>query len=457
MKQLGLAIVFLLTLGCISAQNVSKPLPTRMLIIFDFSNSMNANWETSSRIDIAKRLIINAVDSLKKATDVELALRLYGHQTPLRADYQDCKDSKLEVPFSKGNHDDIISKIKYNYPKGTTPIAYSLEQAGADFPTASGYRNVIILVTDGIEACDGDPCAIARALRSKGVSVRPFVIGIGLDLSYLQQLECIGQTFDANNENSFKNTLKVVIDQAVNNTTAQVNLNDVNKKPTETNVSYTIYEQKTGKERYNYVHTINKQGYPDTITLDAVSTYKIVVNTIPQVVKENITLKAGIHNIIEIDAPQGTIALKAKNSKRFTSPLAVIVRKKDEMNTLHVQYMGTNEKYIVGKYDLEILTLPRIYVNDISVTQSAIIPVEIPAPGALKLSSSNPIVGSIMLIEDGKQKFVSNLDPELKSQEFTLQPGKYKLIYRTKKRQRTIYSVEKNFIITSSQIVTINI
>lgn len=418
---------------------------------------MNATWESSSRINIAKKLIINAVDSLKNVPDLEIALRLYGHQTPLRADFQDCKDSKLEVPFAKDNHEQIKSKINFNYPKGTTPIAYSLEQAGADFPECKECNNVIVLITDGIEACDGDPCAIAKALRSKGVSVKPFVIGVGLDLSYLNQLECIGTVFDANNENSFKNTLKVVIDQAVNRTTAQLNLNDIHKKPTETNVSYTIYDQKTGKERYNYVHTMNKFGYPDTISLDAVSTYRIVVNTIPQVIKENITLKPGIHNIIEVDAPQGKLELKVKNAGKYISAIPAIVRKKGEMPTLHVQAIGVTEKYLVGKYDLEILTLPRTYIQNIEIKQSDVYKIEIPSPGVFRLNTSNLGFGTIMLIEDGKQKFVCNTNNEVKQQDIALQPGKYKLIYRGKKSQKTIYTIDKNFTISSNQTTTINL
>lgn len=401
--------------------------------------------------------MLRSVDSLQNIPDIEIALRLYGHQSPLRPDYQDCKDSKLEVPFGKNNHDDIRSKIKYNYAKGTTPIAYSLEQAGADFPMCKECNNVIILITDGIEACDGDPCAIAKALRSKGVSVRPFVIGVGLDLAYLNQLECIGAIFDASNENSFKNTLKVVIDQAVNNTTAQLNLNDIYGKPTETNIAYTIYDQKTGKERYNYEHTINKFGYPDTLALDAVSTYKVVVHTIPEVTKENITLKPGIHNIIEVNTPQGTLDLKIKSNKKYLSNIPTIVRKKGDMKTLHVQYIGQMEKYIVGTYDLEILTLPRIYISNVEIKQSANYPIEILNPGVLRLGTINPGYATIMLLEDGKQKFVCNINSEVKSQDFALQPGKYKIVFRTKSSKKTIYTIDKNFTITSTQTTTLNL
>lgn len=451
-------LIFFAFLSCsVNAQQVSQRPLTRLLFIFDFSNSMNATWETSSRITIAKRLISNAVDSLKNVKDVEIALRLYGHQSPLLPGQQDCKDSKLEVPFGKNNHDDIRFKIGANYPKGTTPIAYSLEQAGGDFPDCKECRNVIVLITDGIEACDGDPCAIARALRSKSISVKPFIIGVGLDLSYLKQLECIGTVFDANNEAAFQNTLKVVIDQAVNNTTAQVNINDIYKKPTETNIAYTIYDQKTNKVRYNYEHTINRFGYPDTIVLDAVTTYKIVVHSIPQVVKENITLKPGVHNIIEIDAPQGTLELKVRNNNRYVTRTPAIVRKKGDMTTLNAQNIGETERYLVGDYDLEILTLPRIYMNKVEIRQSTINRIEIPAPGVLKVNMPGSGYGSIFVVEEGQQKFVCNLNPENKYQEYALQPGNYIVIYRNKKRQRTMYTVEKKFSIISSQSITLTL
>lgn len=453
-------LFFLSLVLCInvSAQQVSsgKQL-TRLLFIFDYSHSMNASWDGSSRISIAKRLITKAIDSLSNVPDLEIALRIYGHQTPLRPDFQDCKDSKLEVPFGKNNHQEIKNKIAYNYPKGTTPIAYSLEQAGGDFPQCKECRNVIILITDGIEACDGDPCAIAKALRSKGVSVKPFIIGVGLDLSYLKQLECIGTVFDAANENSFQNTLKIVIDQAVNNTTAQINLNDITHKPTETNVAYTLYDQKTGKEKYHFMHTMNKYNAPDTVNIDPLSTYRIVVHTIPQVVKENITLKPGVHNIIEVDAPQGFLEIKIKNNPKAFAVIPSIVRLKGEMNTLYVQQINQQEKYLVGNYDLEILTLPRLYINNVSIKQSEVNRVEIPAPGLLRLSYYQNGFASIYVLENGKETFVCNTNAELKAQDIGLLPGKYKIVYRNKKKQKTYYTVEKTFTIQSTQTTSINL
>jgi Ca-activated chloride channel homolog len=185
--------------------------------------------------------------------------------------------------------------------------------------------------------------------------------------------------------------------------------------------------------------------------------YKIVVNTIPQVIKENITLKPGVHNIIEINTPQGSIDLKIKNNSKYVSSIPAIVRKKGDMNTLHVQRVGQTENYIVGMYDIEILTLPRIYINNVDVKQSTVYPIEIMNPGVLKINTANMGYGTIMLLEDGKQKFVCNINSNAKAQEIALQPGNYKLIFRNQKGKKTIYTVDKNFTITSTQTTTLNL
>src|SRR3954467_5765283 len=99
------------------------------------------------------------------------------------------------------------------------------------------------------------------------------------------------------------------------------------------------------------MHTINNKGVPDPIVIDPIGTYRMVVHTIPPVEKKGIELVPGKHNIIAVDAPQGYINIKTTG----TNP-SCIIRKSGESQTLHVQTLNTTEKYIVGKYDLEILT-----------------------------------------------------------------------------------------------------
>ena len=207
--QLYFKLSFLILLSFFSSVNTigqNEDGKIRILFIFDGSNSMNAQWGNSSKITIAKQLMIQTIDSLKMLENVELALRMYGHQTRIVPGKQDCSDTKLEVPFAdaKENHFSIINKIRSLEPKGTTPIARSLEYSADDFPDCENCRNIIILLTDGIEACDEDPCAVAIALKEKKIKLKPFVIGLGLDTSYLSQFQCIGEFLSAEDKESFK-------------------------------------------------------------------------------------------------------------------------------------------------------------------------------------------------------------------------------------------------------------
>lgn len=81
---------------------------TRILFILDASNSMNARWGVQTRIDAAKELLAKTVDDLQDVPNLEIGLRVYGHQSPITATFQDCNDTKLEVPFSENN----FSRVK---------------------------------------------------------------------------------------------------------------------------------------------------------------------------------------------------------------------------------------------------------------------------------------------------------------------------------------------------------
>lgn len=428
-----------------SAAQAAKPL-TRIEFVFDASFSMFGQWQSGMKMDIAKKMLSEFLDSIKGVENIELAFRAYGHQVPLKPE-RSCTDTKLEVPFGKNNTQAIKNKLKMLVPKGTTPIAYTLEQCGNDFPSSSSpnVRNIIILITDGIEECDGDPCAVSAALQKKGIILKPFVIGVGLDQSYLSAFGCVGKFYDASSETNFKNILNIVISQALNNTTAQVNLNDQGGRPTETDVDMTFYDEQTGAIRYNYLHTINNKGVPDTIVIDPVGTYKMVVHTIPPVEKTGIELVAGKHNIIAVDAAQGYISLKMTGN---ASP-ACIIRKHNEMATLHVQNFNTTEKYLLGKYDLEILTLPRIHLSKVDVSQSKTTTVEIPQSGSVTISKPSEGPGSLYVEENNKMVWVCNLSSNLTSETLVLQPGKYRIEFRPKNAKESIYTIERRFKVDS--------
>lgn len=451
MSKLKFYIFLILFFGSLysgKSQKTDKPEPplNRILFIFDASQSMYGNWESDKKINIARKYLIHLIDSLEGKENIQLALRVYGHQNPVPP--QDCNDTRLEVPFSDNNAPEIRQKLRYLVPKGTTPIANSLKLAENDFPPCSNCRNIIILITDGIEACDGDPCQASLNLQKKGIVLKPFVIGIGSDPNFEKTFECVGHFYNSPNEEKFNEVLGVVISRALNTTTAQVNLLDIYGNPTETDVNITFFDALSGKIRYNFVHTINYKGNPDTLFLDPLVTYNIVVNTIPSITEPNIKLTEGKHNMIGIDAPQGYLTVNSPGTSQYKD-LKILVKESGKNKTINVHDNGQTEKYLIGEYDLEILTIPRISVEKVKIDQSTTTKIEIPKPGIANFSFPSAGIPSLYKENTDTLIWIYNFDEQTNRQTLILQPGDYRVIYRPKNIKESIYTVKKRFTIKS--------
>lgn len=435
---------------------ISHSQPTnRILFIFDDSYSMYAPWNSNIKIEVAKKIMGEFLDSLKSLPNLELALRCYGHQTFIKPE-RNCKDTKLEVPFAKANVNapKIKQRILKLEPLGTTPIAYSLGESAADFTPCSNCRNIIILITDGIEECEGVPCQVSAELQRKGIFLRPFVIGVGLDVKFADVFGCMGKFYDVSNEANFKDVLNLVLTEAISQTTVQVDLLDLAKKPTETDVNMTFYDATTKQVKYNYLHTLNHRGNPDTLVLSPDITYDLMVHTIPPIEKKGITIQKGKHNVIPVDAPQGYLKLELDGTLSKYYPTSVI-RKKGDMNTLNIQEFGKTEKYLVGKYDIEILTLPRIKLFDVEIQQSTTNTIKVPTSGNAYVTKGGTGYGSIFVDDGKKLTWVCNLNNSLQNEIIYLQPGNYKLEFRYEGIKETIKTLERKFTITSG--VTTNL
>ena len=202
-------MITLLFLGSFSSFAQKKEPVNRILFIFDASQSMLGRWQSGRKIDIAKKLLINMVDSLKDIENLEIGLRVYGHQKGYPP--QDCDDTKLEINFQPAYLVIERMKAKLNMirARGTTPIARSLEEGAKDFPSGDA-RNIVILITDGKEECGMNPCAVSRLYQRKGIILKPFVIGVGLDDSWKKTFDCVGRYFDASKESDFTKILNII-------------------------------------------------------------------------------------------------------------------------------------------------------------------------------------------------------------------------------------------------------
>ena len=432
------------------------PEKTRILFLLDASGSMLGPWERTNRITAAKKLLSDLVDSLKVNQNLDLALRVYGHQFNKRL--QNCKDSKLEVGFKTGNHDLIKNKLAALTPKGTTPLAYSLEQAANDFPDQKNVRNIIIIITDGLESCDGDPCAISLALQRKRIFLKPFIIGLGMNESFKDEFDCLGQFFDAANIRKFRKVLNTAIQQTLDKTTVSVELLDKQNQSTVSNVNVTFINNVTGEPAYDFVHYRDQRGHPDSVEIDAVLSYDLVVNTIPGIYRKNIKIVPGKHNVLKVKAPQGQLRLLQPGHTEYRKGVKFIVRKKEQGKILHVQNINAKENYLIGKYDLEILTLPKIVLKDVEIQQGELNEIKIPNPGVLNLYANVSGFGSLYGIgENGKQIWIKNLDQDKSRFTMAIQPGNYKLVFRAKNAFGSKYTTIKKFTIKSGSTTNIKL
>lgn len=449
-----IVIFIALFLASFSAQSQEL---TRILFIFDASNSMNGKWEGATKIVRAREILTAAIKDLEGVPNLELALRVYGHQSPITPTYQDCNDTKLEIEFEPNNHQQIVNFINFVEPKGTTPIANSLAAAAGDFPDRKA-RNVIILITDGLEACDGFPCAVAKQLKDKGVDVTPFVVGLGIDLSYLNDFSCIGRFYEASTLTSFKKVMKSILSDVINSTSVQIDLQDESLQPTETNRTLFLYKAGTKELRYTFMHTLNVHGNPDTITIiDPEMKYDMVVNTLPRVEVKNITIQKGMHNHITAYTPQGKLSVKIKGRTK-KNEVKVIVRHDGKVRTLNVQDMKEVQQYIVGKYDVEVLTLPRLYFDDIDITQNGYEYINIAGSGIFRYQATKLIDAQLFVkAKSGEYEWVFDLDTQKTKGDVYLQPGDYKIVYRQHQTVSTDYTLIKTFMVQSGETTSVNL
>lgn len=410
--------------------------------------------DQTTRLEVAKRIFNQIVDSLSALDQVEMALRVFGHQSPVPP--QDCEDTRLEVPFAPNNAARIRQKVKFIEAQGTTPIANSLIRSANDFPPCSDCRNVIVLITDGIEACDGDPCLASRELQRMGVVVKPFVIGLQLDANSKNVFDCVGDFYEAENEAEFTSAMKVIISKALNATTTQINLLDDHNHPSETDVTVSLFDREFNRPMYQYVHTINQKGFPDTLYLDDRIMYRMVVHTLPQVAVDSIRIIPGTHNIISANAGRGKLLVTQRLASQPQS-FDCIIRQAGQHRTLAVQKTGVENKYLTGKYDIEILSLPRIRIQDVEISQSHTTTVEIPRTGFVTVYARNLVQGAVFVVNEDGLEWVYDLNPFVSSEILMLMPGQYRIVYRPRYSRRITSTTSRSFEVESGRTIRLEL
>ncbi len=179
-----LALSIFLALGA-AAVHAEDAAPAPLLLIFDASGSMWGQIEGENKIVIARRVLGGLVDGLPDESQVGLIA--YGHRRE-----GDCDDIETVTPLGPLAKDSLKATVNALNPKGKTPITKSVRQA---FDTLSGQDGgaTVILISDGLETCGGDPCAAVRLAKEQGVEFLLHVVGFDVAGEDVSQLECAAQ------------------------------------------------------------------------------------------------------------------------------------------------------------------------------------------------------------------------------------------------------------------------
>ncbi len=189
-----------------------------LLLVMDASGSMNAeDAGGQTRIAAAKDALTDVANSLEDHQEV--GLRIFSGEVTDSSVPEACEDSHLAVEIGTDNREELTGAIDdYEAVGAMTPIAYALEQAAEDF-SGEGSRT-IVLVSDGEENCNPDPCEAAQALMEQGIDLQIHTVGFNIDeqdsdsAAARSQLQCIaeaggGDYYDATDAE----TLTVVLER----------------------------------------------------------------------------------------------------------------------------------------------------------------------------------------------------------------------------------------------------
>lgn len=192
MKSLVLFLLAVLPVYSGTAQENETQSP--IVFIYDASGSMWGQLDGKTKMEIAAEVLTNSVNGLPENQNIGLVA--YGHRKK-----GDCRDVEFLVDFENGTKTGFNTALHSIKPLGMTPLAHAASVV-IDHLRESKTRATIILVTDGIESCDGNICEVVTEAKKEGIDFRLHIIGFGLVDEDIQQLKCAtnageGQYFPA--------------------------------------------------------------------------------------------------------------------------------------------------------------------------------------------------------------------------------------------------------------------
>lgn len=193
---LGIVFAMILPLAASAAD--------KAIIVLDASGSMWGQIDGKPKLEIARETLRSVLQTIP--ADLELGLMAYGHR-----EKGNCEDIELVVPPAAGTAAAIAAAADNMKFLGKTPLSAAVKQA-AEALKYTEDKATVILVTDGLETCNADPCALGKELEQSGVDFTAHVVGFGLTAEEGKQVACLadntgGKYFAADDADGLKDAL----------------------------------------------------------------------------------------------------------------------------------------------------------------------------------------------------------------------------------------------------------
>lgn len=456
-KVIILTAILLCTGARVHAQ--SEVEKTRLLLVVDCSNTMWDHWQSAPKIKVTQQVLLSFLDSVAgkgegvtgtTTEDVEVALRVFGHLN------KDQIGTRLEVPFGADNTYRLQSKIKTLVPQGGCTVGAALTDALTDFPATEGARNLILIITDGIESRDDEICDAVRQIQMSGVVVQTFVLCIGSETPSLSS--CAGCVFPVANEEQFAKTLYDIFTLSGRKAQVVLKLVDRRGEMYETEHAVAFYDHRTGVVRQTTIYSVDGRLEADTLLMDPLVNYDITVFTRPPQEHKELHFAVGEANSVVLGIEEGGLRVnyRGPRSDWQQGNVDVVVRQAGGGKRIATQKVGAEESYVAGRYDIEIETLPPTVMQGVEVRGGAVTELTVPRAGMLTLGKPKGITtGAIFRVEKGRLEHVTDLNPSSAGERLMLQPGEYEVVLHQERATDYDAVQRRRFEIESSQTTKI--
>lgn len=154
-----------------------------VIILLDASGSMKAEVPGGVKLELAKEAVHSFAKQLKD--EANIALFTYGH-IGAGTDQDKAKScGTIEAVYPLQSYEDstFTTSLDSFQASGWTPLAGAMEKAHDLLKAYPEIKNVnmVYIVSDGVETCNGDPVAAAKLLQADNIQAKVNIIGFDVD------------------------------------------------------------------------------------------------------------------------------------------------------------------------------------------------------------------------------------------------------------------------------------